>query len=239
MFEPFYTTKGSAEARGRACQVYGMARQSGGRRDIASQPGRGTEAAACFLPRSRSGRRSRGHGERTRRAPRRSPSTLLFGRRRPAVRQMTLMMPRTSAAGIERHRGGHARLHVPRSRAPRFDAVLFGHTSCPDRARPLARERSPHSAAYVPIVLATGYAELTDPSEGERGDLLFHPAQAIHAAPASADDCPRARRPRGRGQPGARRPDRNGERCRSARRAGIGEEFAESLHHRGGASSAR
>jgi signal transduction histidine kinase/ActR/RegA family two-component response regulator len=163
-FEPFYTTKGPGGSGLGLSQVYGMARQSGGTVRIVSQPGCGTEVS-LLLPRAQPelvADPEIADGPARRQSS--SPLVLLVDDDH-AVRQVTSEMLRDLGCQVIEAAGGPEALPILEEQGSAFNLLVLDY-AMPEMTglhlATLARKRG----ITAPIILATGYAELTDPSEG-------------------------------------------------------------------------
>jgi PAS domain S-box-containing protein len=165
--EPFFTTKGVGKGTGLGLSmVHGLTAQSGGAMDISSQVGKGT-VVTLWLPRAR--REDVSHA----RAPHVVPATELAGRklRILLVDDDALVSMNTASmlmdlghSVLEAHSAAHA-LQLLGSDT-RFDAVITDYAMPGMHGLDLAT-RINESAPSLPVILASGYAELpTDAAVG-------------------------------------------------------------------------
>ena len=167
-FDPFFTTKGPAGGPGLGLsQVYGMARQLGGTVRIRSAPGEGT-AVALLLPRSAglAGQEAVIHdaAPQRRAAP---PCLVLVVDDDAAVRHVAVEMLKDLGCDVVEAPGGAEALALLEGPARQAGVALIDYAMPKMNGLQLARivrDRLPE----LPLVLATGYAEL-----GEESTALF------------------------------------------------------------------
>jgi signal transduction histidine kinase/ActR/RegA family two-component response regulator len=195
--EPFFTTKGPGKGTGLGLSmVHGLAAQSGGLLRIDSQPSAGT-TVDLWLPRAKTSAAAVVRAAETRPPrPVTRPSTVLI------VDDDVLVMTGTAAmiqdlghSAIEAHSGAEALALL--GSGVKVDVVLTDHSMPSMTGLQLAeciQERFPG----LPIILATGYAELPGDPAALGIARLAKPctqdeiAMAIHAAlrPLSTDSRP-------------------------------------------------
>jgi signal transduction histidine kinase/ActR/RegA family two-component response regulator len=176
-FEPFFTTKGPGSGSGLGLsQVYGMARQSGGSVAIDSRPGSGT-TVTLLLPRAGEAIEAEApapvdEGS----APSLARELMLVVDDDHAVRQVTVEMARDLGCEVVQASGGEEGLAAlsALSRVPRF--ILLDYAMPGMNGLQLARAIRAQGVTS-PIVLVTGYAELSDVdvSTGHLAGLLRKP----------------------------------------------------------------
>jgi signal transduction histidine kinase/ActR/RegA family two-component response regulator len=178
-FEPFFTTKGPSAGSGLGLsQVYGMVRQSGGSVAIDSTLGAGT-TVTLLLPRAT----DVADPDQVDPAPASTSTSpdlvrelVLVVDDDHAVRQVTVEMARDLGCEVVQASGGDEALAVLRGlpRAPRF--ILLDYAMPGMNGLQLARAIR-EQGLTAPIVLVTGYAELSDVdvSTGHLAGLLRKP----------------------------------------------------------------
>ncbi len=172
-FEPFFTTKELGKGSGLGLsQVYGLARQSGGTVRIRSAVGGGT-TVALLLPRAaqtvQAADGSGGAGERRRG---RAELVLLVDDD-PDVRQVSVEMLRDLGYEVAEAAGGEEALDTVR-RLPAPPVLLVLDYAMPgmNGLRLAAALRA--MGIEAPLLLATGYAELSDDQSGVTPDAILH-----------------------------------------------------------------
>lgn len=166
VFEPFFTTKGVGKGSGLGlAQVYGFARQSGGRVEIDSEPGKGTRVS-LFLPRT-------GKAPADPAVPRLSDDGVTRGMRVLLVEDDPIVGNMVSAAledmGYRVVRTAHAAEALAVLSSDGHVDLLFSDIVMPGNMSGLdlaqeARRRRPG----LPVVLTTGYSEDVARAEGMR-----------------------------------------------------------------------
>jgi signal transduction histidine kinase/ActR/RegA family two-component response regulator len=184
--EPFFTTKGTGKGTGLGLSmVHGLAAQSGGALRLSSRPGAGT-SAELWLPRAQAAPACAAAAPRRRKAPQalRACTVLLVDDDALISMATGEMLKDLGHRVVEAHSGSKA-LDILRSGTP-VDLVVSDEAMPNMRGTQLAAEIR---AAWpdLPIILATGYAELPKGS-GLRLPLLRKPysQQDLAAAIASA-----------------------------------------------------
>src|SRR6185437_13663131 len=171
-FEPFFTTKeGKGSGLGLSV-VYGLARQSGGTVRIRSAVGGGT-TVALLLPRAAQ-LASAADAEETVGARRRGRAELvLLVDDDPDVRQVSVEMLRDLGYEVAEAAGGEEALDTVR-RLPAPPKLLVLDYAMPgmNGLRLAAALRA--MGIVAPLLLATGYAELSDDQSGVTPDAILH-----------------------------------------------------------------
>jgi signal transduction histidine kinase/ActR/RegA family two-component response regulator len=171
-FEPFFTTKDGKGSGLGLSQVYGLVRQSGGTVRIRSAMGGGT-TVALLLPRAAQ-LAPAADGEGTVGARRRGRGGLVLLVDDDAdVRQVSVEMLRDLGYEVAEAAGGEEALDTVR-RLPAPPALLVLDYAMPgmNGLRLAAALRAMGIAA--PLLLATGYAELSDDQSGVTPDAILH-----------------------------------------------------------------
>jgi CheY-like chemotaxis protein len=195
--EPFFTTKGAGKGTGLGLSmVHGLAAQSGGALRLSSRPGAGT-TAVLWLPRAQT-MPARATAAPRRVAPRtpRSCSVLLVDDDALISLATCEMLKDLGHRVVEAHSGSKA-LEILRA-GTRVDLVVS------DEAMPNMRGTQLAAAIRaswpdLPIILATGYAELPKGSELALPLLRKPYSQQDLAAAIARAIGPRPRRPHERG----------------------------------------
>ncbi len=166
-FDPFFTTKGPSGSGLGLSQVYGMARQLGGTVRIRSTPGEGTEVD-LLLPRANQAVEPDAGGRTGDRARRASPppSLVLLVDDDAAVRHVTVEMLRDLGCEVLDAPGAQEALALLGGPARQASVILLDYAMPGMNGLQLARAIRERGLS-APIVLATGYAELTDPAEAD------------------------------------------------------------------------
>jgi CheY-like chemotaxis protein/anti-sigma regulatory factor (Ser/Thr protein kinase) len=185
--EPFYTTKGVGKGTGLGLSmVHGLAEQSGGRLMISSRPGHGARVD-IWLPRA----------ERVSVDPQKEPASQGTPADARAIAVLvvdddTLVL--NNIAAMLEDLGHHTFTAASASEAMRLlertsvDVVITDH-AMPDMTGLELANRLKALRAELPVILATGFAELRP---GEAGDLprLAKPFTQDELAQALRDACP-------------------------------------------------
>ncbi|MBV8397746.1 MAG: response regulator, partial [Acetobacteraceae bacterium] len=163
-FEPFYTTKGPGGSGLGLSQVYGMVRQSGGTVRIVSELDKGT-GVSLLVPRAQPVLEEppvvAEHPVR-RQFP---PLLVLLVDDDHAVRQVTAEMLRDLGCDVIDAASGPEAVSVLDQQGTTFHLLVLDY-AMPDMTGLQLATIVRRKGIAAPIVLATGYAELTDPSEG-------------------------------------------------------------------------
>ena len=173
-FEPFFTTKELGQGSGLGLsQVYGLARQSGGTVRIHSEPGRGT-TVTMLLPRAQAETARVAGSEARPGEPRaRSEELVLLVDDDPDVRQVSVEMLRDLGYQVVEAAGGEEALTTVR-RLPSPPALLVLDYAMPGmNGLQLAAELRALGIG-APMLLATGYAELSGDRSGVTPDAILH-----------------------------------------------------------------
>jgi signal transduction histidine kinase/CheY-like chemotaxis protein len=171
-FEPFFTTKDGKGSGLGLSQVYGLVRQSGGTVRIRSAMGGGT-TVALLLPRAAQ-LAPAADGEGTVGARRRGRGGLVLLVDDDAdVRQVSVEMLRDLGYEVAEAAGGEEALDTVR-RLPAPPALLVLDYAMPgmNGLRLAAALRA--MGITAPLLLATGYAELSDDQSGVTPDAILH-----------------------------------------------------------------
>lgn len=183
-FDPFFTTKGVGKGTGLGLSmVYGVARQSGGRAEIASNPGRG--ATVSFLLREVDG-----DAEHPADAPaegaRPAETHVLVVDDDPDVRLMTAAMLEDLGHRVSTAESGTAALTLLARQRP--DMLLLDFVMPEMNGAELARAVRTRGID-VPIVFATGFAESAaiEAALGEAPTVLRKPFDLASLAQAIED----------------------------------------------------
>jgi len=181
-FDPFYTTKGVGKGTGLGLSmVYGVARQSGGRAEIESEPDRGTTVSILLKVVEGEGAVAGAAAEEP--PPLRREASVLLVDDDEAVRAMTASMLETLGHRVVEAESGEAALRLLPGMRP--DLFLFDFAMPGMNGAELAR-RVRELGQNAPIVFATGFAE-TDALAGAVG-----PDAAILRKPYSMSALARA-----------------------------------------------
>jgi signal transduction histidine kinase/CheY-like chemotaxis protein len=161
--DPFFTTKGPAASGLGLSQAYGLARQSGGTLRVCSVLGQGTEVS-LLLPCASEGAAvgpvvSRREAARL---PSLSMRVLLVDDDR-AVRQVEADMLRDFGCAVEEAANGVEAIRL--LEGPRPDLLIVDYAMAGMNGVQLVRTVK-KKGITVPVLLATGYAELTDDVDG-------------------------------------------------------------------------
>ncbi|HST75199.1 MAG TPA: ATP-binding protein [Acetobacteraceae bacterium] len=172
-FEPFFTTKELGKSSGLGLsQVYGLARQSGGTVRIRSVVGGGT-TVALLLPRvAQTALAADGHDAAGERRHGRAELVLLVDDD-AGVRQVSVEMLRDLGYEVAEAAGGEEALDTVRQ-LPAPPALLVLDYAMPgmNGLRLAAALRA--MGIEAPLLLATGYAELSDDESGVTPDAILH-----------------------------------------------------------------
>ena len=173
-FEPFFTTKELGKGSGLGLsQVYGLARQSGGTVRIRSEPGAGT-AVSLLLPRAPEAALARAELPRSARSSRDATAGLVLLVDDDAdVRQVSVDMLRDLGYEVVEAADGEEAIEIVR-RMPVSPALLVLDYAMPgmNGLRLAAALRC--LGITAPLLLATGYAELSDDKSGVKPDAILH-----------------------------------------------------------------
>ncbi len=165
-FDPFFTTKGPGGSGLGLSQVYGVARQSGGTVRITSATGEGT-TVALLLPRAAAAVKpdaARRGADALRRAD--PPTLVLVVDDDPAVRQVTMEMLKDLGYDVAEAPAGSDALALLDGEASGASIVLLDYAMPGMNGLQLARAIRDRQLT-MPIVLATGFAELADPADAD------------------------------------------------------------------------
>ena len=163
--EPFFTTKGTGKGTGLGLSmVHGLAAQSGGALRLRSQPGEGA-TVELLLPRAEAAQTSLGRQALPGRLDHAVPATVLLVDDDALVREGTAAMLEDLGHEVIEAASAAAALRLLGERR-RIDLVLTDHAMPEMTGLELARSiRQQHP--QLPIVLATGFAELPQGLLGE------------------------------------------------------------------------
>lgn len=183
-FDPFFTTKGVGKGTGLGLSmVYGVARQSGGRAEIVSEPGKGSTVSILL-------REVDGDAEYSEDGPAKQASPtathVLVVDDDPDVRLMTAAMLEDLGHRVSTADSGPAALKLLERQSP--DVLLLDFVMPEMNGAELARAvRS--RGDEVPIVFATGFAESVaiETALGETPTVLRKPFDLATLAEAIAD----------------------------------------------------
>lgn len=170
-FEPFFTTKGPGGSGLGLSQVYGMVRQSGGAVRIRSEAGKGTEVA-LLLPRAQPEKAGRAEPAALTELRLAASRLVLLVDDDPGVRQVTSEMLTDLGCRVVEACGGEEALQILETQGPTITTLVVDYAMPGMTGLQLAsvvRKRG----ITAPIILATGYAELADPSEGSESLLTM------------------------------------------------------------------
>ncbi len=173
-FEPFFTTKELGKGSGLGLsQVYGLARQSGGAVRIQSGVGKGT-VVSLLMPRAAvAAETMREALPAARRSLRPVADLVLLVDDDADVRHVSVEMLRDLGYDVVEASDGEEALATV-GRLPRAPALLVLDYAMPGmnglRLAAALRARG----LTAPLVLATGYAELTDDASGIRPEAILH-----------------------------------------------------------------
>ncbi len=173
-FEPFFTTKEFGKGSGLGLsQVYGLARQSGGTVRVQSTPGVGS-TIGLLMPRARAPTAvlpepapSQGP------APHSSSDLILLVDDDADVRQVSVDMLRDLGYEVAEAADGEEALSVVKH-LPRPPALLVLDYAMPGMNGLRLAASLRKLGITAPLLLATGYAELTDDQSGVRPDVVLH-----------------------------------------------------------------
>ena len=188
VLEPFFTTKPVGKGTGLGLSmVYGFAQRSGGGMEIDSEPGRGTRVS-LFLPRSQEPQAAEeGSPEK---APRQGPrlATVLVVDDDASVRAVSAALLRELGHGVTEAQGAAEALRLlqaMREENRRPDLMLVDYAMPGMNGMDFITEALAGDPD-IPVILATGYAELQRLPEGVR--LLHKPfdQEALRGAIAQA-----------------------------------------------------
>ena len=162
-FDPFFTTKGPGAGSGLGLsQVYGMARQSGGKVVIESTLNEGTRVMLS-LPRATTAAGSDAGADDLRALP--GPGMenelILVVDDDAAVRQVTVEMARDLGCEVAQASGGEQALALLEKMSPEPRIILLDYAMPGMNGLQLARALR-ERGIKAPIALVTGYAELSD-----------------------------------------------------------------------------
>ena len=156
--EPFFTTKGIGKGTGLGLpMVHGLMAQSGGAMQIASQVGKGT-AVRLWLPVDRGGVMPAATPEPEVRAPPQSSYRVMVVDDDPLILSSTAAMLEDLGHVVIEASSGNSALEILRAEV-KVDVVVTDHAMPHMKGLELAgiiREQWP----WVPVILASGYAEL-------------------------------------------------------------------------------
>lgn len=171
-FEPFFTTKKPGQGTGLGLsQAYGFAAQSGGRLEIASEPGRGT-TLSLFLPRADADESHEPDLESEAKVPRGTRILLVEDSRTVAAFAQALL--EEMGCEVVHALNAEEALLVLEDDQPDFD-IVFSDIVMPglsglDLAAKIRAQRPSQ-----PILLATGYSEAAARGEGSEFPILPKP----------------------------------------------------------------
>jgi CheY-like chemotaxis protein len=156
--EPFFTTKGPGKGTGLGLSmVQGLAVQSGGALRLSSKPGQGT-TVDLWLPRSRDAQRQAAAAAFVPAASQRRLSILLIDDD-ALVRMGTVDMLEDLGHTVTEAGSAAEALTILQAGRPRFEAVITDQAMPGMRGTELAAELA-QKYPGLPVILATGYAEL-------------------------------------------------------------------------------
>jgi signal transduction histidine kinase/CheY-like chemotaxis protein len=173
-FEPFFTTKEFGKGSGLGLsQVYGLSRQSGGTIRVQSAPGRGT-TIALLMPRARAVTAAAADATPPSRPQSRSAAELILLVDDDAdVRQVSVDMLRDLGYEVAEAGDGEEALSLVQH-LPKPPALLVLDYAMPGMNGLRLAASLRKLGITAPLLLATGYAELTDDQSGVRPDVVLH-----------------------------------------------------------------
>ncbi|MBV9077669.1 MAG: response regulator [Methylobacteriaceae bacterium] len=179
--EPFFTTKGPGKGTGLGLSmVQGLAAQSGGALEVASEPGLGT-TISLWLPRAGASVAAIAPAAREVGPERAQPRTVLVVDDDPLVSTGTAAMLEDLGHSVVEAGTAADALAVLQSNRP-IDLVITDHAMPVMTGMELAR-RIRQAHPDLPIVLATGYAELAELGDDDlRLPRLSKPYRQEHLA---------------------------------------------------------
>ena len=173
-FEPFFTTKEFGKGSGLGLsQVYGLARQSGGTVRVQSELGGGT-TVGLLMPRARAATAvSADPIPPPRPQPRSSAELILLVDDDADVRQVSVDMLRDLGYEVAEAADGEEALALVQH-LPKPPALLVLDYAMPGMNGLRLAAALRKLGITAPLLLATGYAELTDDQSGVRPDVILH-----------------------------------------------------------------